>query len=99
MPVHAKIAIENKKGLHARAAAKFVKIAGQYPETNIKVLRLIRQNGATENVQVMANSVLGLLMLAAEKGVSLEMEADGTQAEEAMNAIIDIAKRKFDEGE
>jgi len=99
MPVLATIPIENKKGLHARAAAKFVKIASQYPETQIKVLKLLRQNGTSEEVHVMANSVLGLLMLAAEKGAVLEMVADGARAEEAMGAIIAIAGRKFDEGE
>lgn len=98
MPATATLPITNKKGLHARAAAKFVKTAGQFPDTKVFVTKVIRDT-ATEEVRVLATSVLGLLMLAAEKGTMLECEADGAATEAVLGALRDLVERKFDEGE
>lgn len=92
------ILIQNKKGLHARAAAKLVKLAAQY-SSKISVTRLPRANETVEAATVTASSILGLLMLAGEKGVTLEIHADGQDAEVALLAIETLMNNKFDEGE
>ena len=88
----------NKKGLHARAAAKLVKLAGNY-DAQVDVVRLPRPNEKPEPVSAGATSILSLLMLAAERGVSIELHGQGAQAEEAVNAIAALIERKFDEDE
>lgn len=97
----ARALICNKKGLHARAAAKLVKAASGY-NASIKVTRLPRPNEvqSTEPMPTAgATSILSLLMLAAEKGVEIQLDGDGAQAEEAIAAIVDLVARKFDEDE
>lgn len=84
------ILIQNKLGLHARAAAKLVQTAAKF-RSDIKV-----QKGA-ETVD--AKSILGILLLAAAKGVTLTVVASGPDEEEAVNAIEDLITRKFDESE
>ena len=95
----ARVTICNKKGLHARAAAKLVKAAASYPDTHIKVVRLPRPNEGGALVTAGATSILGLLMLAAEMGVDVELHAEGAKAEEAIATITALIARKFDEGE
>lgn len=90
--------IENKKGLHARAAAKFVKTAAEFPDTEIFVTA-VERDGGLERVHVPAVSVLGLLMLAAEKGSIVHAEAEGAQAEQALAALQSLVADKFQEGE
>lgn len=80
----------NRKGLHARAAAKMVKTASEY-NARVTVMHGRQTAGAT--------SILSLLMLAAEMGVELELSAEGPQAEKALTAIVDLVHRRFDEGE
>jgi phosphocarrier protein HPr len=89
--------ITNKKGLHARAAAKLVKIVAAFSGTQVHIVKLSRPNGLDETTRVITSSVLGMLMLAAEKGSTLTFEADGPQAAEALIAIGDLMARKFDE--
>jgi len=80
--------ILNQRGLHARAAAKFVKLANQY-EAEIQVKRgELTANG---------RSIMGLMMLSAGVGNDVEVTAGGPQAEAALTAILDLIGRKFDE--
>ena len=80
----------NRKGLHARAAAKMVKTAGEY-DARVTVHHAGQSAGAT--------SILSLLMLAAELGVEVNLTAEGPQAEQAITAVGDLIARKFDEAE
>jgi len=80
--------ILNQRGLHARAAAKFVKLASQY-EADIEV----RRGDLTAN----GRSIMGLMMLSAGVGNDVEVSAAGPQAEAALAAVLDLIGRKFDE--
>ena len=80
--------ILNQRGLHARAAAKFVKLANQY-EAEIQV----RRGELTAN----GRSIMGLMMLSAGPGNDVEVTVGGPQAEAALAAILDLIGRKFDE--
>jgi len=88
MTVTATLNICNTRGLHARASAKFVKLASSF-ESEIHVTR--------DGVTVDARSIMGLLMLGAGIGCSIDVSAEGTDAEEAMEALTDLVARKFDE--
>jgi phosphocarrier protein len=80
--------ILNKRGLHARAAAKFVKLAGQFAaETRVT------KGGTT----VSGLSIMGLMMLAAAPGCSVEVSAEGDDAKEAVDALAALIAAKFDE--
>lgn len=78
----------NPLGLHARAAARFVHLAAQFT-SRIRVTRA----GQT----VDGKSILGLLLLAAARGTTLEIHADGDDAEAAVNALADLASRGFED--
>jgi phosphocarrier protein len=80
--------ISNKRGLHARAAARFVKLAESF-EAEITV--------AKDDMKVSARSIMGLMMLAATEGSSITICASGTEANAAVTALADFVKRKFDE--
>jgi phosphocarrier protein len=82
------VLITNQRGLHARAAAKFVKLAATF-DCEIEVRR-----GET---QVSGESIMGLMMLAAGPGTSVELVAYGNDAEAAIAALTDLVTRKFDE--
>ncbi|HZH26446.1 MAG TPA: HPr family phosphocarrier protein [Azospirillaceae bacterium] len=84
----ATVVITNRRGLHARAAAKFVKLAAQFDAT-VDVLK-----GET---RVYGQSIMGLMMLAAGPGTELRLEAKGAQAQAAIEALADLVGRKFDE--
>ena len=86
--VTATVGICNTRGLHARASAKFVKLASSF-ESDIHVTR----DGTT----VDARSIMGLLMLGAGIGCSIEIQAEGADAPEAIEALTDLVARKFDE--
>ena len=86
--VRRKATICNQKGLHARAAARFVKTAHQF-EAEIWV----RKNGTV----VSGRSIMGLMMLAAASGASLEISAAGREADEAVAALASLVECKFDE--
>lgn len=86
--VRADMAICNQRGLHARASAKFVKTASEF-ESEIHVSK----DGTT----VDARSIMGLLMLGAGIGSSIEVSATGPDAEAAMAALTDLVARRFDE--
>lgn len=86
--MRAQVEICNNKGLHARASAKFVKLASSF-ESQIHVIK--------DDNTVDALSIMGLLMLAASKGSTIEIEAEGTDAEAAVTALVELVANRFDE--
>jgi phosphocarrier protein HPr len=84
------VEIVNKRGLHARASAKFVKLASGFD-----ALVKVSKDGQT----VDARSIMGLMMLAAGPGSEIEIEAEGAQATEALDALEVLVARRFDEDE
>ena len=82
------VGICNTRGLHARASAKFVKLASSF-ESEVKVTR----DGQT----VDARSIMGLLMLGAGLGSDIHIRAEGPDAAAAIEALADLVARKFDE--
>jgi phosphocarrier protein len=78
----------NERGLHARASAKFVKLASSF-DSNIKVTR----DGQT----VDARSIMGLLMLGAGPGCTIEIEAEGRDAQAAVEQLTELVAGRFDE--
>jgi phosphocarrier protein len=84
------VEIINKRGLHARASAKFVKMAAAY-DAEVRVTK----DGTT----VDARSIMGLMMLAAGPGCCIDIEAEGAQAAEAVAALTELVTSRFDEGE
>ena len=80
--------IVNEKGLHARASAKFVKMASGF-DAEVTVSK----DGHT----VDARSIMGLMMLAAGPGAQIEIAAEGPQAEEAASALSDLVTCRFEE--
>ena len=84
------ITIINKLGLHARAASKLVNCASQF-ESEV----FIGRNGNRVN----AKSIMGVMMLAASKGVELELEVDGNDAQICQQAVIELINNRFGEDE
>jgi phosphocarrier protein len=84
------VEIVNKKGLHARASAKFVKLAANF-DAEVRVSK----DGQT----VDARSIMGLMMLAAAIGSEIDITAEGEQAAEAVEALVDLVAGKFEEDE
>jgi phosphocarrier protein len=84
------VAIVNKLGLHARASAKLTQTAARYP-----CGVFITRNGKRVN----AKSIMGVMMLAASMGSTIEIETDGPDEEAAMAALAKLIADKFDEGE
>jgi phosphocarrier protein HPr len=84
------IEIVNKLGLHARASAKLTQLAGKF-RSEVWLTRDTRR--------VNAKSIMGVMMLAAAKGVKLRLEIDGPDESEAINALVQLIDNKFDEGE
>ncbi|WP_068876915.1 MULTISPECIES: HPr family phosphocarrier protein [unclassified Phenylobacterium] len=84
------VEIVNKRGLHARASAKFVKLAAAF-DAEVKVSK----DGQT----VDARSIMGLMMLAAAPGCCIDIAAEGDQADEAVKALADLVAARFDEDE
>ncbi len=80
--------ILNQRGLHARAAAKFVKIAGSF-KADITVTR----KGQT----VSGNSIMGLMMLAANAGSEVIIRCSGEDAKIAIKALLELIANKFEE--
>lgn len=94
------VTILNKKGLHARAAAKVVKIASIY-QADITVTRMPVDPSVNPDPEwtVSGASILGLMMLGAEPGTQLELSAEGEQAQQAINALAELIADRFQEGE
>lgn len=90
MTARATVDILNKKGLHARASAKFVKLAATF-DAEVTVSK----DGHT----VDARSIMGLMMLAAGIGCCIEIEAQGPQASDAVAALQTLVADRFEEDE
>ena len=88
--VSKEIEIQNKLGLHARAAAKLVHTSARFSST-VKIRK--------GHEEVDAKSILGILLLAAARGTTITVTAQGTDELEALAAIQDLIDRKFDEVE
>ena len=78
----------NTRGLHARASAKFVKLASTF-DAEVHVTR--------DGVTVNALSIMGLLMLGAGNGCTIDISAEGAEAEAAVAGLADLVERRFDE--
>jgi phosphocarrier protein len=86
--VQRRLTIVNALGLHARAAARFVKVASQF-QSRITVSRGTRT--------VDGKSILGLLLLAAARGREVEIAAEGLDEQEALEALTDLVARGFED--
>jgi phosphocarrier protein HPr len=82
--------ISNKLGLHARASAKFTKLAGTF-QSEVWMARGDRR--------VNAKSIMGVMMLAAGLGSTVTVETDGPDEQAAMDALLALIADKFGEGE
>ncbi len=84
------IRIRNRLGLHARASAQFVRIAGAFQaEVTVEI----------GSQRVNAKSIMGLLLLAAAQGAVLTLRAVGTDAEAALRALVELVEARFGEPE
>ena len=84
------VTISNKLGLHARASAKLTKLAGSFA-SDVHLSR----NGRRVN----AKSIMGVMMLAAGMGTEIEIDADGADEQQAVEALRGLIEAKFGEGE
>lgn len=84
------ITISNKLGLHARASAKLTKLAGSFP-CDVWLSKGERR--------INAKSIMGVMMLAAGLGATVELETSGDKEQEAMEALVALINDKFGEGE
>jgi phosphocarrier protein HPr len=82
------VTIVNRLGLHARAAARFVRLASQHAAT-VRVARCARE--------LDGKSILGLLLLGAARGSTIVIRADGTDAEQAVDALATLVAEGFGE--
>ena len=83
-----RLKILNEKGLHARAAAKFVELVDAF-DVSLVVKK--------DNLEASGDSIMGLLMLAASRGTEIELVASGLQAAETLSALSDLIENRFDE--
>jgi len=89
MPVLTRdVTVTNKRGLHARAAAKFVMLAERFG-ASVDVVR--------DGQEVSARSIMGLMMLGAGKGSVIALRAEGWDAKEALEALAALVESGFDE--
>ncbi|MET4698397.1 phosphocarrier protein HPr [Constrictibacter sp. MBR-5] len=88
MPETRIVTIVNQRGLHARAAGRFVKLAGGY-EANVTV--------SSQGETVSGLSIMGLLMLGAARGARIEIAADGPEAAAAVDALAGLVETGFGE--
>ena len=84
------VRIENDLGLHARAAAKLVRLTARF-EADIKL------STRSPSRTVDGKSILGILLLAASQGTEVEITADGKDEQEAMQGIVDLVEGRFGE--
>jgi phosphocarrier protein len=84
----ATLVIVNELGLHARAATKFVQLAGKFP-CDIQVVK--------DGNEVNGKSIMGVLMLVASKGTQITVRARGARADEAVAALVQLVQSRFGE--
>lgn len=82
------VIVPNARGLHARAAAKFVMMAERFG-ASVDVIR--------DGQSVSARSIMGLMMLGAGKGAAIELRAEGWDAKEALEALAELVESGFNE--
>ena len=82
------VEIINERGLHARASAKFVKLASSF-DAEIQVSK--------DDNTVDARSIMGLMMLAAGIGSTIDITAEGPEAQAAVEALCELVEKRFDE--
>jgi phosphocarrier protein len=87
-PVVRTVEIVNERGLHARASAKFVKLAAGF-DAEVRVSK--------DGQSVDARSIMGLMMLAAGIGSFIEIVAEGSEADQAVAALAALVSARFDE--
>ena len=83
------IVVSNRLGLHARASAKLVQLVSSFKST-VWII--------SKGREVNAQSIMGVMMLAAGMGTALSVRADGEDEEAALTAVVELFDRKFDEG-
>lgn len=88
--IQQELEIINKLGLHARASAKFTQLAARF-RSHVFLTR----NGRRVN----GKSIMGVMMLAAGKGSKIQLEADGADEQEAVDALAALINDRFGEGE
>lgn len=88
MSLSRSVEIVNERGLHARASAKFVKLASGF-DAEVTVSR--------DGTSVDARSIMGLMMLAAGIGSTIEIRAEGADAQQAVEALCELVANRFDE--
>lgn len=86
--IKARLQILNEKGLHARAAAKFVELVDTF-DVNVIV--------AKDNLEASGDSIMGLLMLAASKGSEIDLVLSGKQSQDALMALSNLVDNLFGE--
>lgn len=84
------VTIKNRVGLHARPAAELVKLTGGY-DSDIKITK--------DDLTVDGKSIMGIMMLAAEYGSSVELHIEGTDENEAMQAVVGFLESDTEAGE
>lgn len=82
------VTIVNRQGLHARPAAEIVKLTSKF-EAEVTLVR--------DDLEVNGKSIMGVMMLAAEQGASLQLRAEGPDAEQALDALSTLIANKFGE--
>ncbi len=88
--IHEQLTIINKLGLHARAAAKLVGVAGQF-ESRIVLVK--------DGREADAKSIMSVMMLAVSQGTELDVHIEGQDASEAWGALLTLVQNRFDEAE
>lgn len=88
--LHATLEIKNRLGLHARAAGLLVQTAKRF-DANVTVSK--------DGHSVNGRSIMGIMMLAAEQGSTIEVAITGPQADEALEAIRELVEARFNESE
>ena len=87
-PIRRRLTIVNKRGLHARASAKFVQTVDRF-DAVVAVTR--------EGMTVGGTSIMGLMMLAASPGCTIDIEAEGPEAQAVTDALTDLVAQRFGE--
>jgi phosphocarrier protein HPr len=82
------VQIQNRRGLHARAAAKFVKLVEQH-DAEVRVLK--------DDMDVCGSSIMGLLMLSASLNTAIKISVAGKNAEQVLAELVALVERRFDE--
>jgi phosphocarrier protein HPr len=85
-PIKRVVVVPNKQGMHARPAEMFVRRAQQF-QSKIEIVR--------DGYRIEAKSIMNLLTLGAAQGTELTLEAEGSDAQEAVNALADVIEKDF----